>query len=119
MPVNSTIAAAILLIVLGIGGVFATAAITSTIPALFGLVLLGLGIAIERSSNSRRLEWLAALVGLLGVLAPIGNLVRIIGQTGLIINAAVFANVVMLGICGLYLLVWLWEQWSGERIKIK
>ncbi len=119
MPVNTTIATAILLIVLGIGGVFSTGAITATIPALFGVVLLGLGIAIERSSSPRRFEWLAALVGLLGVLAPIGNLVRIIGQNGLIINAAVFANVTLLGICGLYLVVWLWEQLSGERIKIK
>ncbi len=118
MKFNSTIAAATLLIVLGIAGVFSTGAFTSTIPAFLGLVLLGLGVAIERTSTPRRFERLAALVGLIGVLAPIGNLARVIGQTGLIINAAVFANLVMLGICGLYLLVWLWEQRSGERLRI-
>jgi threonine dehydrogenase-like Zn-dependent dehydrogenase len=119
MSVNTTIATAILLIVLGVGGVFSTGAITATIPALFGIVLLGLGVAIECSGNPRLFERLAALVALLGVLAPIGNLVRIIGQNGLIINAAVFANLTLLGICGLFLVVWLWEQISGERIKIK
>ncbi|OAN46823.1 hypothetical protein A6A03_11725 [Chloroflexus islandicus] len=119
MLMNSTIATAILLLVLGIGGVFSTGAATSAIPALFGIVLLGLGVAIERSPTPRRFEWIAALVGLLGFLAPVANLARIIGQTGLIINAAVFANIVMLGTCGLYLLVWLWEQRTGERLRIR
>ncbi|MCX7859388.1 MAG: hypothetical protein N2385_04805 [Chloroflexus sp.] len=119
MLLNSTIATAILLIVLGLGGVFSTGAATSAIPALFGIVLLGLGIAIERSQTPRRFEWLAALVGLLGVIAPAANLARIIGQNGFIVNAAVFANIVMLGTCGLYLLVWLWEQRTGERFRIQ
>ncbi len=44
MKFNSTIAAATLLIVLGIAGVFSTGAFTSTIPAFLGLVLLGLGV---------------------------------------------------------------------------
>ncbi|WP_298815499.1 hypothetical protein [Chloroflexus sp.] len=119
MLMNSAIAAAMLLLVLGIGGVFSTGAVTSAIPALFGLALGGLGVAIERSRAPRRFELLAALVGLLGVIAPAANLVRIINQTGLVINAAVFANLTMAGVCALYLLVWLWEQRTGERLRIK
>ncbi|MEF3275070.1 MAG: hypothetical protein K6356_11855 [Chloroflexus sp.] len=119
MSINSAIAAAILLIVLGIGGVFSTGAATAAIPALLGVVLAGLGVAIERSQTKRRFEWLAALVGLIGVIAPAANLVRIINQSGFIINAVMFANVVMLGTCALYLLVWLWEQLTGERLRIE
>lgn len=119
MPMNSTIGAGLLLFTIGVGGVIATGAATSAIPALLGIVLIGLGVAIERTANPRRFEWLAAFVGLLGILAPAANLVRIISQTGLYINAAVFANLVMAGTCVLYLLIWGWEQSTGTRLRIK
>jgi hypothetical protein len=107
---NSETAAGLALTVLGLAGVFSTGAPTAAIPAVFGLLLFGLGAMARRSSAA---SWAAAGVGLLGVIAPLANIARAIGQGGLVMGAATFSNGAMAVICGLYLALKAWEGRGG------
>jgi hypothetical protein len=110
---NSISLTGMTLIVLGLAGVFSTAAATAAIPALFGLVLLALGLRARNPLRTRSSATAAAVVAALGVLAPLGNLLPRLAGGELRVNAAVFANVSMLLVCAFYLALWLWERRQG------
>jgi apolipoprotein N-acyltransferase len=112
---NITMWAGILLVVLGAAGVLATAAPTSAIPILFGLVLMALGTQMRHPTRAPIARWIAAGVGALGLLATGANvLMRLVSGT-FQLNAAVFANVTMALICALFLGLLLWEQQQARR----
>lgn len=111
---NLTIWTGIVLIVLGLGGVFSTGAATAVIPAVFGLIMVGLGALARNPARARSAGWTAVGIAVLGLLAPLGNLARVLGESGFVLNAASFANLSMAIICGLYLALWAWER-RGAR----
>lgn len=111
---NSTMMTGLALTVLGVGGVIATGAATAVIPAVFGVILLGLGALMRRPERARAAMWIALGVALLGLLAPLGNLGRVVSESGFVLNAATFANITMAVICALYLGLWSWER-RGAR----
>lgn len=100
---NTTMWAGIALTVLGVASVLATGATTAAIPTLFGLILIGLGALQRNPVRANGAGWLAFGVALLGMLAPLGNIARVAGQNGLVMNAATFANVTMALVCAAYL----------------
>ncbi|GAB4423933.1 MAG: hypothetical protein OHK0015_02090 [Chloroflexi bacterium OHK40] len=112
---NSTMMAGTALTVLGLGGVIATGAVTAAIPAVFGLIMLGLGALLRRQERARVVGWTAFGVALLGLLAPLGNLGRVLSEGPFVLNAASFANIAMALICGLYLALWSRERTSADR----
>ncbi|MEN9936754.1 MAG: hypothetical protein RLZZ387_3333 [Chloroflexota bacterium] len=112
---NSTMMTGGALTVLGLGGVLATGAATAVIPAVFGLILLGLGALLRRPGRAQVVSWVALGVALLGLLAPLGNLGRVLSAGPFVLNAASFANIAMALICGLYLASWGWERRSAGR----
>jgi hypothetical protein len=103
------------LTVLGLGGVLATGAATAVIPAVFGLILFGLGALLRRPERARVANWAALGVALLGMLAPLGNLGRVVSAGPFVLNAASFANIAMALICGLYLVLWIRERRSAGQ----
>lgn len=112
---NSTMMTGTALTVLGLGGVIATGAATAAIPAVFGLILLGLGALLRRPERLRAVSWAALGVALLGLLAPLGNLGRVLSEGPFVLNAASFANIAMAVICGLYIALWSWERKSARQ----
>jgi hypothetical protein len=116
---NNTIWAGLVLTVLGLSGVISTGAATAVIPAVFGLILIGLGAAMQRPARAAAASWTAAGVALLGLLAPIANLARVIGERGFVANAATFSNLAMAVICGAYLAVWVWERRARDRAPLR
>ena len=112
---NSTMMTGAALTVLGLGGVLATGAATAIIPAVFGLILFGLGALLRQPERARVVSWVALGVALLGMLAPLGNLGRVLSAGPFELNAASFANIAMALICGLYLTLWIRERRSVGR----
>ncbi|MFQ3661457.1 MAG: hypothetical protein SNJ69_03570 [Chloroflexaceae bacterium] len=112
---NITMWAGILLVVLGAAGVVATAAPTSAIPILFGLVLMVLGTQMRNPARAGVALWIAAAVGALGLLASVGNILMRLAAGTFQLNAAVFANATMALICALFLALLFWEQWQARR----
>lgn len=102
------------LVVLGLAGVFATGAATAVIPAIFGLIFLGLTLRARNPARARSSGALAAGVAVLGILATLGNLVPRLAGGLFPLNAAAFANISMAVICALYLAFWLMER-AGPR----
>ena len=90
------------LTVLGLGGGLATGAATAAIPAVFGLILLGLGALLRRPERARAASWTAFGVALLGLLAPLGKLGRVLSEGPFVLDAASFANSAMALIYGGY-----------------
>lgn len=112
---NSTMMTGAALTVLGLGGVIATGAATAAIPAVFGLILLGLGALLRRPGRTRTASWTAFGVTLLGLLAPLGNLGRVLSEGPFVLNAASFANIAMAVICAIYLALWGWERKGASQ----
>lgn len=108
--ISATFGAGGLLTLLGLSMVIATASPTAAIPALFGLLLLGTALRLRRTPTARLWVIAAVMVGGLGLIAPIGNLARVIGANGMVMNAATFANLMMALICGGYLLTLLFSR---------
>lgn len=73
-----TILTGVILILLGAAFFVATgmAHFTALIPAIFGVILAVLGFAAGRESIRKHVMHAAVLVGLLGVLAAVGNVAR-------------------------------------------
>ena len=85
-----TIVYGILMILLGLGGYFGSAAlktgapvsITALIPAAFGIIAVMLGLLAYRVGARKHAMHLAAMLGLLGILAPGYKLIKaLIGGT--------------------------------------
>ncbi|MCS6880826.1 MAG: hypothetical protein RMK84_11940 [Oscillochloridaceae bacterium] len=112
---NITMWAGILLLVLGTAGVVATAAPTSAIPILFGLVLMVLGAQMRHPARAPVARRIAAGVGALGLLATVANILTRLASGSFQLNAAVFANAAMALICALFLGLLIWEQQQGRR----
>ena len=112
---NSTMMTGAALTVLGLGGVLVTGAATAVIPAVFGLILLGLGALLARPERAQFASWAALGVTILGLLAPLGNLGRVLSAGPFVLNAASFANIAMALICGIYLALWIWQRKSGGQ----
>lgn len=112
---NTTIWAGALLTLLGVGGVAITGATTAAIPAIFGLIMLGLGALQNNPARAKAAGWAAGGVALLGLLAPLGNLARVLGSASFTLNAASIANISMAIICGLYLALWARDRWGARQ----
>lgn len=106
---NITIWSGVALAVLGVSGVFATAAPTAAIPVLFGLVLILLGVLMRNPARAAAATWAAGGVGLLGLIASLANIASRLAAGGFRMNAAAFANITMAVICGLFLALLAWE----------
>jgi hypothetical protein len=102
------------LIVVGLAGVIATTAATAAIPAIFGLLMLGMGLLARRPARARLALLIAGAVALLGLLAPLGNIARLAGAGSLGLNAATFSNLVMAGLCAAFLALWAFDSITGR-----
>lgn len=109
MP-SITIVCGVILILIGvIGYVYGmsndgNASPTALIPALFGLVLAGLGAAARAKENLRKhLMHAAVMVGLLGFLMTAGRLVMNLSRITL--NAATVAQIAMSLVCLIFVIL--------------
>jgi uncharacterized membrane protein len=95
---KSTIVFAVLLLALGIGAFVSSGSRTALLPAYVGGVLLLLGGAAAAFGGARRhLMHVAAVVALLGALAPAATLLIRAAQMS---PLALTVNVGMLALCG-------------------
>jgi uncharacterized membrane protein len=95
---KSTIVFAVLLLALGIGAFVSSGSRTALLPAYVGGVLLLLGGAAAAFGGARRhLMHVAAVVALLGALAPAATLLIRAAQMS---PLALTVNVGMLAVCG-------------------
>jgi tetrahydromethanopterin S-methyltransferase subunit C len=108
MP-STSIACGTLLILIGIlgyinGVMTGHASFTALIPAIFGIVLLLLGVFARKSEGMRKhLMHAAVVVALLGFIATAGRLVSKIGE--LTYSAAVVSQVSMALVCLLFVIL--------------
>jgi hypothetical protein len=107
---NSISLTGMALVVLGLAGLFSTGAATAAIPAVFGVVLLFLGLRARHPLRASSSGLAAAIVAGIGLLTPLFNLVSRLANGEFRLNAATFANVSMVMVCGLFLAIWLWER---------
>lgn len=97
MP-KSTLVFAALLIILGVGSFLWSGSRTALLPAYPGLVLAILGgLALVFESGRRHLMHIAAVIALLGALAPAATLGIRAAQMSLL---ALTVNIGMLVLCG-------------------
>jgi mannose/fructose/N-acetylgalactosamine-specific phosphotransferase system component IIC len=111
--INASYGAAGLLVLLGLGMVTATGSPTAAIPSVFGVVLLLITRFWQRRPASRGWALSAIAVGVLTLIAPIGNLARVGAEALLPLTAAAFANLTMALIAAGYLLA-LWLRRSAR-----
>jgi hypothetical protein len=78
MPVVSIVCGA-LLVALGVWAKYSTGteSVTALIPAFFGAPLILLGLVALKESLLKHAMHAAAMIGLLGFLAGVGNLIRV------------------------------------------
>ncbi len=92
----------VVLIALGVVGYLAGGAssITGLIPALFGVALVGLGAWGSRGNEKTPMH-IAAVVGLIGFLAPLSRIVPGLAG-GAEMSIALATNILMFVICGVF-----------------
>jgi hypothetical protein len=92
----------IALIVVGLGGYLlgGASSFTALIPALFGLVLAGLGWWATRGSEKTAMH-IASVVGLVGTLAPLSRIVPGLTAGGEL-GIAFWSNVAMFLVSGVF-----------------
>ena len=75
---NTTIAFGVILLVLGIAGYFGTGmvSVTALIPAVFGVLLLLLGVIARDPGKRKHAMHFAAIVGLIGIAGSFSGLVK-------------------------------------------
>jgi uncharacterized membrane protein HdeD (DUF308 family) len=97
MP-KTTLVFAALLVILGVGAFLSSDSRTALLPAYVGLVLAVLaGLALAFEGGRRHLMHVAAVVALLGALAPAATLVIRAAQMS---PLALTVNIGMLVLCG-------------------
>ena len=108
MPFTSIICGALLIIIGIVGYVHGMmtekASITALIPAFFGIVLAGLGVAANGLENLRKhLMHVAVLIGLVGFIVP---LIRVVPKLGdLTLSAAVVSQITMSVVCLVFVIL--------------
>lgn len=106
--INVSYGAAGLLITLGLGMVIATGSPTAAIPAVFGILLLVVTLFRQRNPAARSWGVVTLIVGILTMIAPIGNLARVGPDALFPLTAAAFANLTMAAIgAGFLVMLWL------------
>ena len=105
---KTTIALALILILLGLGTYFgssdANPSVTALIPAAFGVLLLGCGVTALQAAWRKHAMHAAASIGLLGALAASGRGVMAVSKLarGADVNTTALAAVgVMAAVCWL------------------
>lgn len=113
---NTTIWTGLIVTSLGVGGLTATEATLSTaIIAVFGLVLIGLGVWMRRAGWAQVAGAIALIVVLIGLLEALNTIGRTLSHHGLTLSPPVVINLAMATICGLYLALWGWEHRGQQR----
>jgi len=107
MP-NTAIVFGVILIALGVGGYASgpmnAERITALIPAFFGIVLAGLGIAARAKESLRKhLMHGAVIVALLGFIATAGRLLSRVSE--LTATPAVISQAIMATVCFLFVVL--------------
>jgi sulfite exporter TauE/SafE len=94
-----TIVVGLILIALGLGGFFGSGAthITALIPAFFGLPILTLGAVALKDSMRKHAMHGAVMLGLLGFLGAIANVIRVLLK-GSEINPIAFTMTIAMGV---------------------
>ncbi len=99
---RTTIGFGVALIIAGLGGYLLgrASSFTALIPALFGLALVGLGWWAGRGSEKIAMH-IAAVVGLIGTLAPLSRIIPGLASGG-DLGVAFWSNVAMFVISGAF-----------------
>ena len=105
---NVTIGFGLLLTALGAVGYYGTGrtSLTALIPVIFGLLLVICGALARREASRKNALHAAAVVGLLGFLGPLRvlpQLVALAGGAEVPHRAAVLDQLAMMVICGVFL----------------
>ncbi len=102
---NITIVVGLILIALGLGGKFGTGttSVTALIPAFFGLPILILGALALKDSMRKHAMHLAVMIGLIGFVGGIVNVVRVLLKGTMDEHPVSFAvTCAMIVICGIF-----------------
>ena len=122
MP-STAIALGVLLILIGIVGYIygmmnGNASITALIPAFFGIVLAGLGLASRAKENLRKhLMHAAVVVALLGFILPAGGLISRISD--LSFSVAVLSQILMAAVCLVFVILGIKSFADARRNRVE
>jgi putative Ca2+/H+ antiporter (TMEM165/GDT1 family) len=78
---------------------------TALIPCAAGVLLILLGILALRPAMRKHAMHAAAIIGLLGTIAPLGRLIPVAIHNGLIVSAAVVSQILMSLLCAIFLIL--------------
>lgn len=111
---NATFWTGLTLTILGAGSFAAAATLSAATVAVFGLLLIGLGVVMRQARRAQAADAMALGVVLLGLLDALNNLGRTLSEDGLAVSQPMVTSLASAGICGLYLALWGWEH-RGQR----
>jgi ABC-type uncharacterized transport system permease subunit len=110
----------VLLTLLG-GGMYVytdMVSMTALIPAFFGLPLIVLGAIAMNESARKHAMHLAAMVGLLGFVLPLGRVIYASIQNGFVLDTKSGSALAMAGLCGIFV-AWCVKSFIDARIARK
>jgi uncharacterized membrane protein len=85
------------------GWLAAKASPTALIPVVAGVLLIFLGALALRPGMRKHAMHAAAMIALLGVIAPVGRLITVAIHHGLVVSTASISQLVMAILCAMFL----------------
>jgi uncharacterized membrane protein len=86
-----------------LGWIAARPSPTALIPAVAGVLLIFLGALALRPGMRKHMMHAAAMIALLGVIAPVGRLISTAIQRGITASPAVISQLLMAILCAIFL----------------
>lgn len=87
------------------GWIAARPSSTALLPAVAGVLLIFLGFLALRPAMRKHAMHAAAMIGLLGAIAPVGRLITVATHQGLTASVAVISQILMAVLCAIFLVL--------------
>ena len=110
----------LVLILIGVGGYFAggRASVTALIPAFVGIPILLSSLMATKESLLKTGMHIAAVLGLLGFLAPLGRIIPTAAKGEFELNLASSSMIAMAVVCGVFLALCIRSFKAARRARI-
>lgn len=99
------------------GWIAARSSPTALIPAIAGVLLMLLGALALRPNMRKHAMHAAAMIGLLGIIAPLARLITVATHQGLTASPAVISQFLMAILCAIFLILCIRSFIAARRAR--